>query len=87
MVGRLLPLGSRPRRLGLSGIVEDAPVSLAYYIRTRGPEGEAEQHSMYAGKKLWEVSAKPLGLDRITSYNVCYTKLLRMSDDEMNKLL
>ena len=41
------------------------PVSLAYYIRTRGPEGEAEQHSMYAGKKLWEVSAKPLGFEQI----------------------
>jgi hypothetical protein len=41
------------------------PVSLAYYIRTRGPEGEAEEHSMYAGKKLWEVSAKPLGFEQI----------------------
>jgi len=41
------------------------PVSLAYYIRTRGPEGEAEQHSMYAGKKLWEVTAKSLGFEQI----------------------
>ena len=41
------------------------PVSLAYYIRTRGPEGEAEQHVMYAGKKLWEVTAKTLGIEQI----------------------
>jgi hypothetical protein len=41
------------------------PVSLAYYIRARGPEGEAEEHSMYAGKKLWEVSAKSLGFEQI----------------------
>jgi len=41
------------------------PVSLAYYIRTRGPEGEAEEHSMYAGKKLWEVSAKTMGFEQI----------------------
>jgi len=41
------------------------PVSLAYYIRARGPEGEAVEHTMYAGKKLWEVSAKSLGREQI----------------------
>ena len=41
------------------------PVSLAYYIRARGPEGEGEEHSMYAGKKLWEVSAKSVGFEHI----------------------
>ena len=41
------------------------PVSVAYYFRTRGPEGEAEGRSMYAGRKLWEVSAKSLGYEQI----------------------
>jgi Protein of unknown function (DUF3108) len=41
------------------------PVSLAYYIRTRGPEMEGEEYSMYAGKKLWEVSAKSVGVEHI----------------------
>jgi len=41
------------------------PVSLAYYFRIRGPEGEAERRSMYAGRKLWEVSAKSLGYEKI----------------------
>ncbi len=41
------------------------PVSVAYYFRTRGPNGEAEGRSMYAGRKLWEVSAKSLGHETI----------------------
>jgi hypothetical protein len=41
------------------------PVSIAYYYRTRGPEGEAHGRSMYAGRKLWKVSAKPLGFEQI----------------------
>ncbi|MGA6992451.1 MAG: DUF3108 domain-containing protein [Candidatus Deferrimicrobiaceae bacterium] len=41
------------------------PVSVAYYFRTRGPEGESERRSMYAGRKLWEVSTKSLGYEQI----------------------
>ena len=41
------------------------PVSVAYYFRTRGPKGGAEGRSMYAGRKLWEVSAKSLGYEKI----------------------
>jgi hypothetical protein len=41
------------------------PVSAAYYFRTRGLETEERELSMYAGRKLWEISAKPLGFERI----------------------
>ncbi|NNG47491.1 MAG: DUF3108 domain-containing protein [Deltaproteobacteria bacterium] len=41
------------------------PVSLAYYFRTRGLEKEEKELSMYAGRKLWEISAKPVGFERI----------------------
>jgi len=41
------------------------PVSVVYYFRTRGLVGEEPPRSMYAGRKLWEVSAKPLGTEMI----------------------
>jgi hypothetical protein len=41
------------------------PVSAAYYFRTRGLETEEKELSMYAGRKLWEISAKPVGFERI----------------------
>ncbi|HBX42851.1 MAG TPA: hypothetical protein DEH27_03165 [Deltaproteobacteria bacterium] len=41
------------------------PVSLAYYFRTRDPEREEKGQTMYAGRKLWEVSAKVMGSERI----------------------
>ncbi|MDX1815943.1 MAG: DUF3108 domain-containing protein [Thermodesulfobacteriota bacterium] len=64
IVYRDLKDGKIKRKVDVVPNVYD-PVSLAYYIRTRGPEGEGEEHSMYAGKKLWEVSAKPLGFEQI----------------------
>ena len=41
------------------------PVSLAYYFRTRGLKEEEEAQPMYAGRKVWEVSARPVGFERI----------------------
>ncbi len=41
------------------------PVSLAYYFRTRDPEKGEDGRTMYAGRKLWEVSAKVTGSERI----------------------
>lgn len=41
------------------------PVSMAYYFRTRSLAEEEPSRNMYAGRKLWEVSAKPVGYERI----------------------
>ncbi len=41
------------------------PVSLAYYFRTRDPGKGEDGRTMYAGRKLWEVSAKVTGSERI----------------------
>lgn len=41
------------------------PVSVVYYFRTRDLASEGPARSMYAGRKLWEVSAKPLGVETI----------------------
>lgn len=41
------------------------PVSAAYYFRTRDLETEEKELSMYAGRKLWEISARPVGFERI----------------------
>lgn len=41
------------------------PVSVAYYFRTRELVHEEPARPMYAGRKLWEVSAKPLGVETI----------------------
>ncbi|HZD54962.1 MAG TPA: DUF3108 domain-containing protein [Candidatus Aquicultoraceae bacterium] len=40
------------------------PVSAAYFVRSRNP-GEAGQLSMYAGRKVWDLSAVPVGTERI----------------------
>jgi len=41
------------------------PVSVAYYFRTRDLAAEEKGRPMYAGRKLWEVSARPVGFERI----------------------
>jgi hypothetical protein len=41
------------------------PVSVAYYYRTRQLEGGEKEQSMYAGRKIYAVSAKPVGVERI----------------------
>ncbi|MGB3398596.1 MAG: DUF3108 domain-containing protein [Candidatus Deferrimicrobiaceae bacterium] len=41
------------------------PVSVVYYFRSRELWSWEEGRPMYAGKKLWEVSAKPLGYEQI----------------------
>ena len=41
------------------------PVSVAYYYRTRELKDEEKSQPMYAGRKLWEISAKPVGFERI----------------------
>jgi hypothetical protein len=41
------------------------PVSVAYYLRTRDLEGEDNRQSMYVGRKLYEITAKRVGFERI----------------------
>jgi hypothetical protein len=41
------------------------PVSAAYYFRTRDLAVEEKGRPMYAGRKLWEISARPVGFERI----------------------
>lgn len=41
------------------------PVSVAYYFRSRPLSEEEPARNMYAGRKLYEVSAKPVGFERI----------------------
>jgi len=41
------------------------PVSVAYYFRTRELVNEEPARHMYAGRKLWEISAKTLGVEKI----------------------
>jgi hypothetical protein len=41
------------------------PVSVAYYFRTRDLAAEEKGRPMYAGRKLWEISARPVGFERI----------------------
>lgn len=41
------------------------PVSVVYYFRTREVVREEAPRPMYAGRKLWEVSAKPVGEETI----------------------
>ncbi len=41
------------------------PVSLAYYFRGQDPEKQEKGRPMYAGRKLWEVSARVVGSERI----------------------
>jgi len=41
------------------------PVSAAYYFRTRDLAAEEKGRPMYAGRKLWEISARPVGFERI----------------------
>jgi hypothetical protein len=41
------------------------PVSVAYYFRTRDLAVEEKARPMYAGRKLWEISARPVGFERI----------------------
>ena len=41
------------------------PVSAAYYFRSRDPEKEQKALTIYAGRKLWDVSANVVGSERI----------------------
>ena len=41
------------------------PVSVAYYFRTRDLAAEEKGRPTYAGRKLWEISARPVGFERI----------------------
>lgn len=41
------------------------PVSIAYYFRSREIREEEASRAMYAGRKLYEISARPLGFERI----------------------
>ena len=41
------------------------PVSVAYYFRSRDPGVEQKAQTIYAGRKLWDVSARVVGSERI----------------------
>lgn len=41
------------------------PVSVAYFFRTRDFTGAEESRPMYGGKNLYEITARPLGYERI----------------------
>ena len=43
------------------------PVTLAYFIRSRRPNGDEKGLNVYAGRKVWEISAKLLGVEKITT--------------------
>lgn len=43
------------------------PVTLAYFFRSREPGGDERGRNVYAGRKVWEISAKPLGVEKIVT--------------------
>lgn len=43
------------------------PVTLAYYFRSRELGNGETGRNVYAGRKVWEISAKPLGVERIST--------------------
>ncbi|MGE5189451.1 MAG: DUF3108 domain-containing protein [Gemmatimonadota bacterium] len=43
------------------------PVTLAYYIRSLGSNADEKGRNVYAGRKVWEISARFLGFERITT--------------------
>jgi len=43
------------------------PVTLAYFIRSREPVGDEKGKNVYAGRKVWEISAKFLGIEKIAT--------------------
>jgi len=56
--------GKIRKKVDVSPNVYD-PVSAAYFFRTRDLETEKKELSMYAGGKVWEVSVKVMGSERI----------------------
>ncbi len=65
IVYRYIESGKVRKRVDVVPDVYD-PVSLAYYIRTRNIGAEEERGlPMYAGRKVWDVTAKPLGYERV----------------------
>lgn len=63
IVYRYLKSGKIRKKVDVVPRIYD-PVSAAYFIRTREMD-EAERLSMYAGRKVWDLSAKPVGFERI----------------------
>ncbi len=43
------------------------PVTLAYFIRSRGAAGDEQGRNVYAGRKVWEISAQPLGAEKLAT--------------------
>ncbi|HBO70654.1 MAG TPA: hypothetical protein DD658_11285 [Deltaproteobacteria bacterium] len=64
IVYRYKETGKVRKRVEALPLVYD-PVSVAYYFRSRPLAEEEPSRHMYAGRKLWEVSAKPVGYERI----------------------
>ncbi len=43
------------------------PVTLAYFFRSRDPAAGEKGRNVYAGRKVWEISASPLGVEKIVT--------------------
>jgi len=43
------------------------PVTLAYFLRSRDPGVGEKGRNVYAGRKVWEISASPLGVEKIVT--------------------
>ncbi len=43
------------------------PVTLAYFIRSRGTAGDEKGRNVYAGRKVWEISAQHLGEEKLAT--------------------
>ncbi len=43
------------------------PVTLAYFFRSREPGAGEKGRNVYAGRKVWEISASPLGVEKIVT--------------------
>ncbi len=43
------------------------PVTLAYLFRCVDPERDGKARNVYAGRKVWEISAQPLGFEKIVT--------------------
>ena len=67
---------TRPENLELYKIFQHFTTARAYLVLENEQEALYYIHKL---KKLGEDFQRPF--DRITSYNVCYTKLLRTPDD------
>lgn len=60
--------GEVRKRVNAVPMVYD-PVSAAYYFRWRDVGGDEKSRNVYAGRKVWQISARVLGKERIRTEN------------------